>query len=139
MQNEVNPKVNPFGSRATFVMNVCALVLACVVLTEVAVIENQRFGHALPSDPFLCFFPALIMFVVRSEPFSFFFLLAHLLVSVRLTFPVFGIAAGTYKFSRADDPLFILVLFTMATAICFVAFVFVALIRFLVAHRRPAE
>jgi hypothetical protein len=117
------------GSRATLFANVGALVLACAVFVEVVVIENARFGHVLPSDPFLCFFPVMVMFVVRSEPFSFAFLLAHFLISLRLFFTVHDVLAGVHRFSRANDPLFMLTLFEMATVVCLVVYVASTLIK----------
>lgn len=121
--------MNLTGSRATFIANISAAVIACAVLIEVAIIENARWGHVLASDPFLCFFPVLVMLVVRSEPFSFAFLLIYLGVLLRLSFTVQGILAGTYKFRKADDPLFILVLFTMVTVVCLAAYLVTALLR----------
>ncbi|MGY4624154.1 hypothetical protein [Bradyrhizobium sp. USDA 4486] len=69
------------------------------------------------------------MFVIRSEPFSFFHLLAHLGISIGLFSGALGVFAGTVKLSKAHNPFFLLVLFTMLTIVCVAAYVVVALIK----------
>ena len=119
------------GSRVTLVANVGALAVALVVLVEVAIIENKHFGHVLAADPFLCLFPAMVMFAVRSEPFSCFFLSFYFLISIRLLFVAYDVVEGADRIGKGDNPLFVLVLFGMATIVCFVVYVVVVLIRLL--------
>lgn len=127
------------GSRVTLVANVAALVVALVILVEVAIIENKHFGYVLASDPFLCFFPTMVMFVVRSEPFSCFFLFLHSLISIRLLFVALDVIAGADRIGKGDNPLFVLVLFEMATIVCLAVYVAVALTRLLFRGFSSAE
>lgn len=129
MSDRTNSQANLLGTRATFVMNVCALVLASVITVEAIYIQHADLGYVVPGDILLCFFPVIVMFVIRSEPFSFFYLLAHLGISIGLFSAALGVFAGTVKLSKAHNPLFLLVLFTMLTIVCVAVYVLVALIK----------
>ena len=127
------------GSRVTLVANVVALAAALVVLVEVAIIENKHFGHVLAADPFLCFFPAMVMFVVRSEPFSCLLLLFYSLISIRLLFVAYDVVEGADRIGKGDNPLFVLVLFGMATIVSLVVYAVVALTRLLFTSASSGE
>jgi hypothetical protein len=122
------------GSSATRVANLAALVFAFLIVVESSYIEHRHWGYVLPSDTFLGFFPAIVMFVVRSEPFSFAFLLSYVFISIRLAFVVHGAYAGVDQITKGNNPLFILVLFCMITVVCLTAYVIGALVKLIASH-----
>lgn len=134
MSDRTKPPTNIFERRVTLIANICALLLACVIAAEVVYVEYADLRYVVPGDVMLCLFPAAVMFVIKSEPFSFVFLLAHLVISIRLFLVVRGISTESFNFTNGNDPLFILVLFGAATVICLAIYVLVALIKFIVSH-----
>jgi hypothetical protein len=74
------------------------------------------------------------MFIVRSTPFSSVFLLACVVIAIQLSVVVKGLVVGSYKFTRANDPLFFILAFTMVTIVCFAGYVVTALIRLIISH-----
>ncbi|CCE07757.1 membrane hypothetical protein [Bradyrhizobium sp. STM 3843] len=121
--------VNLTGSRATLIANIIASIVAFMIAVEVTYIEDVQFGHVLPNDTFLCFFPAIVMFLVRSEPLSYLFLLIYSIISIDLLFVARDLFIGISRFSKGNDPLLVLVLFAMVTGACLIAYFLISLMR----------
>ena len=114
------------GSRATLIANIGAVVLAFMILIEAAIIVWRSFGYlATGAGALICFLPVAGMFIIRSEPFSFAFLFAHFVLVVRLGFAIYNVET----ISKGNNPLFMIVLFGMATVVCLVAYLGISLVR----------
>lgn len=100
MSNRTKPTTKICGPCVTFFTNACALVLAFIIAVEAAYIQHADLGYVLASDVIFCFFPAAAMFVIKSKPLSFVFLLAHLFISIRLLVVVRDISTGSFKFTN---------------------------------------
>ncbi|MGJ4942908.1 hypothetical protein ACQR1W_20190 [Bradyrhizobium sp. HKCCYLS1011] len=121
--------VNLTGSRATLIANIIASIVAFMIAVEVTYIEDVQFGYVLPNDTFLCFFPAIVMFLVRNEPLSCLFLVIYSIIFIDLLFVARDLFIGISRFSKGNDPLLVLVLFAMATGACLIAYFLISLMR----------
>jgi hypothetical protein len=122
-----------FGPRQTLILNLCALVMACVAVTEGEYIVHGARGYYLPQDAWVYFVPALVMFIVRNGIFSCCFLAIYILNSIQMFFDVRSIFLGTYVDTsyKYDPPisglfffLFSIVSLMVYAVIAFARFVF---------------
>ncbi len=97
--------MNLTGSRATLIANVCALVVAYVVVVEGAYIVHERVGVFRPNDYWAPLVPAFVMFIVRSRTLSFWFLFFYVALSIELFSRARSAYLGTYDYPGAKDPL----------------------------------
>jgi len=120
-----------FGPRQTLIVNLCALVMACVAVTEGEYIVHGARGYYMPQDAWTYFVPALVMFIVRNGIFSCCFLAIYILNSIQMFFDVRSIFLGTYvDTSFKYDPPISNLFFLLFSIICFIAYAVVALVRF---------
>jgi ABC-type uncharacterized transport system permease subunit len=107
------------GSRSTLTANVCALVVASVVIAEGAYIVHEVLGYYLPQDAWAFLFPALVMFIIRNRIFSYCFLGLYVLLSIQMFFQARSIHLGTYgEMDRKIGPLVFLPFLFFLAAIC---------------------
>ena len=76
--------MNLTGSRSTPIANVCALVIASVVIAEGAYIVHECLGYYRPHDSWGFFTPAIVMFIIRNRTFSYVFLTLYVALSVQM-------------------------------------------------------
>jgi hypothetical protein len=111
--------MNLTGSRPTLIANVCALIVASVVVVEGQYIVHEVLRYYSPQDIWGFFFPALVMFIIRSRNFSFCFLALYVLLSIQMLFQARSIYFGTYvNADPKSGPLSYLPLFFLASAAC---------------------
>jgi hypothetical protein len=94
--------MNSTGSRSTLIANVWALVLASVVIVEgayitLAVHQRPSLENYLTHDAWGFFIPALVMLIIRSRIFSWFFLILYIALSIQMFFEARSIFLGTFK------------------------------------------
>jgi len=122
--------VSLFGSRATLIANLCALAVASTVIAEGAYIVHERMGYYRPQDAWGFLFPALVMFIIRSRIFSFFFLALYVALSIQMFLQARSIYLGTYEHAvEKGGPLGYLPLFFFVSMACLAIYVAVASIR----------
>lgn len=121
--------VSVTGSRPVLIANACAFALASATALAVLYIEHAQYGDRLHNDFPLCFVPVFAMFLIRKPAFSCVFLLLHLVVLARLLSFVPSIADGTYRYSYANDPVFIMVPFLMLSVVCLAVYLTIVFIR----------
>jgi hypothetical protein len=127
--------MNLIGSRSTLVANVCALVVASVVVAEGAYIvlvyhARPSAGNYLTHDAWVYFIPALVMFIIRTRIFSWFFLVLYIALSIRMFFQARSLYLGTYRVPVWADPLGFLPWFFLLSMGCLAFYAAVALVRF---------
>jgi hypothetical protein len=118
-----------FGSHLTLGLNLCGLVAAAYAIIEGAYIVHQHSGYYRPQDASVFLFPALVMFIVRNRIFSCCFLVLYIGLSTQLFFEARSISLGTYKNAGAKDPLGILAIVFVVSAVCLAAYLAAILIR----------
>jgi hypothetical protein len=126
--------MNLAGSRSMRIANVCALVVASIVVAEGAYIEPRGLGNYLTHDAGGFFCPALVMFIIRNRKFSFCFLALYVLLSIQMFFQARSIYLGTYAETDPKfGPLSFLPFFFAVSVICLVIYAVSALVRFAIA------
>ncbi len=121
------------GPRQTLIVNLGALVMACVAVAEGEYIVHGARGYYLPQDAWTYFVPALIMFIVRNGIFSCCFFAIYLLNSIQMFFDVRSIFLGTYvDTSYKFDPPISNLFFFLFSIICLMAYAVVTLARVVV-------
>jgi len=86
--------MNLTGSRPTLIANVCALLIACVMIAEGAYIVHAHYGYYMPQDAPFFLFPVLVMFIIRNREFSFFFLILHIALVIQMFVQAQGLYFG---------------------------------------------
>jgi hypothetical protein len=94
--------MNLTGSRATLIVNICAVIVAAVVAIEGYYILFKRYGVVHPLDLWGAFVPALVMFIVRGRIFSYCFLFFYVVVLILLSLEVRLFYLGLYKIPRFE-------------------------------------
>jgi hypothetical protein len=126
--------MNLTASRATLIANICALVVAFIVVAEGAYIGPGALGHYLSNDAWGFFCPVLVMFIIRNRSFSFCFLALYVLLSIQMLFQARGTYLGTYV---ENDPKFgslpFLPLFAVFSLVCLMIYAAFASVRFAIA------
>jgi hypothetical protein len=132
--------MNLIGSRSTLIANVCALVVAFIVVAEGAYIGPGVLGHYLTHDAWGFFCPVLVMFIVRNRGFSFCFLALYVLLSIQMFFQARSTYLGTYV---ENDPKFgslpFLPLFFVVSVVCLVIYAVFTSVRFAIAKFNSAD
>lgn len=119
------------GSRSTLVTNVCALVVAAIAVAEGAYIVHERLGYYLPQDAWAFLFPALVMFIIRSRNFSFFFLALYIALSIQMFVEARRIYLGVYMPPPEKwGPLGLLTVFFLLALFCLMMYALGVSIRF---------
>jgi hypothetical protein len=122
------------GSRRALIANVCALVVASILVAEGAYIVHAVRGYYRQQDAWGFFFPALVMFIVRNRKFSFCFLALYVLLSIQMSFQARSIYLGTYvETDQKFGPLSFLPFFFVVSVVCLIVYAAFASIRFAVA------
>jgi hypothetical protein len=86
-----------FGSRATLIANICALVVAAVIAVEAAYIVRKNLGNSMGGGWLVSFVPAIVMFVVRNSVFSWCMLFLYAALASQMFYQVYLIEVG-YQF-----------------------------------------
>ncbi len=131
--------MNLIGSRPARIVNICALVVASIVLVEGAYIVHERIGIFRPFDYWGPFVPAFVMLVVRNRTFSFCFLLLYVALSIELFSRARSAYLGTYNYPGAKDPLEWLGIFFVFSIICLASYLGVTLLRAVVRIARSRK
>lgn len=118
-----------FGSRATLIANVCALIVATAVAIEAAYIEQRVFGINAANKYWANFFPAFAMFVIRSSIFSWCFLLLYVAIAIQMLYQIRLISFGSYDPGPRGEPLGYLGLFLLLSMGCLAIYVAGVLVR----------
>ncbi len=71
------------GDRTISILNVSALIVACVVAAENIYLERSLFGSVGRNEVLIFIIPALVMFVIRNRKFSSLFLFFYVLISIK--------------------------------------------------------
>jgi hypothetical protein len=113
--------MNLIGSRSTLIANVCALVVASVVIVEGAYIvlvahERPSVSNYLTHDAWGYFIPALVMFIIRDRVFSWFFLILYISLSILMFFQARSLYLGTYVAPKTGSLGFLPLFFLFALA-----------------------
>ena len=121
--------MNLTGTRATLIANVCALVVAPVLVAEGAYIVHECFGYYRPQDIWAFLAPAIVMFIIRNWVYSYCFLVLHVALSIQMLLQARSIhlvpdACG----GRLDDPLGNMALFFVVSVACLAIYAAGALI-----------
>jgi hypothetical protein len=121
--------MNLTGSRATLIANLCALVLASVVIAEGAYIVHAHYGFYMPQDAPFFLFPALVMFIIRNREFSFFFLTLYIALAVQMFVQAQGLySGGPVQWNGKWGPLPFLPPFFLLSAFSLVIYAVFALV-----------
>jgi hypothetical protein len=121
--------MNLIGSRSTLIANVCALVVAIVAIDEGAYIVHERLGYYRPQDIYGFLLPALAMFIIRNQIFSWFFLAIYIALSIQMFFQARSLYLGSYG-NPFGNPLGNFGLFFLLSLICLAIYAAVALVKF---------
>lgn len=124
--------MNLTGGRRVFVANVCALILAIIVMIEDGYIRNHLMGRFLWDDYLICFLPLLIALIVRNATVSYVFLFLYAAISIQLLFEARDVYSGMFKYAGAKDPTGYPTLFFLISLACFACYVMTVLFRILV-------
>jgi hypothetical protein len=120
------------SKRATLIVNLCALLVACIIVAEGRYIVHAELGFYRPLDIWAPFVPALAMFVVRRKTFSYCFLFLYVALAIELLFQARTIYLGTYKWAGEKEPLgymglfFLISIFSFGIYVAGAAILFVA-------------
>jgi hypothetical protein len=128
--------MNLAGSRSTRIANICALVVAFILVAEGAYIDPAAFSHYLTHDAWGSFFPVLVMFIIRNRRFSFCFLAVYVLFSIQIFFQARSVYLGTYVENEKFGPL---ALFFVASVVCLVVYAAFVSVRFAIAIFKPSN
>lgn len=85
-----------FGSRATLIANVCALIVASIVAVEAGYIDHKVLGINASNNYWDAFFPAFVMFVIRNSIFSWPLLLLYIALAIQMFYQSQLIFFGSY-------------------------------------------
>jgi hypothetical protein len=78
--------MNIANSRATMIINICALFLACITAAETMFIDIEVFGKVHYGAVWPTVLPALVMFAINRKTFSCVFILLYLALSLDLAY-----------------------------------------------------
>lgn len=124
--------MNLIGSRATLTANICALILATIMIVVGAYIVHERLGYYMPQDAPVFLFPALVMFVVRNRYYSFFFLALYIALAIDMFAQARSIYLGAYLPPPEKwGPVGLLPPFFMLSVFCLVMYALGVAIRLL--------
>ena len=131
--------MNFTGSRPTWITNVCALVVACVVVIEMLYVEHARYGVFRPFDALGALVPALVMIIIRNSIFSYGFLFCYVALAIDGFFQAQKYFSGDYIIPGSDRyPAFMLFgVFFGFSILCLAIYAVGALIWFSVRRLRP--
>ena len=122
--------MNLTGSRPTLIANVCALVIACVVIAEGAYIVHAHYGYYMPQDAPFFLFPALAMFIIRNRKFSFFFLILYIALVIQMFVQAQSLyPSGPVQWHGKWGPLQFLPLFFLLSVFSLVGYAVHAFVR----------
>lgn len=120
--------MNLTGSRATLIANVCALIIASIVIAEGAYIVRAHYGFYMPQDAPFFLFPALVMFIIRNQKFSFFFLTLYIALAVQMFVQAQGLySSGPVPWNGKWGPLLFLPPFFFLSVFSLVVYTIYAL------------
>jgi hypothetical protein len=124
--------MNWTSSRKTLLANLCALVVASIVVAEGAYImliahERPTLSNYLTHEAWGCFIPALAMFIIRDRVFSWFFLILYIALTILMFFEARGLYLGTHLPPKAGSLQFLL-LFTVVALACLAIYAIFVLI-----------
>ncbi len=128
--------MNLIGSRTTLIANVCALVVASVLVAEgayIVLVDHARpsAGNYLTHDAWGFYIPALVMFIIRNRMFSWFFLVIYIALSIQMFFQARSLYLGTYGHPFEKwGPLGYPPLFVFLSLFFLACYVVVALVQF---------
>jgi hypothetical protein len=120
------------NKRATLIANLCALLVACIVVAEARYIVHAELEFDRPFDIWAPFVPALTMFVVRRKTFSYCFLFLYVALAIELLFQARTIYLGTYKWAGEKEPVGYVGLFFLISIVSLGIYVAGAAILFVV-------
>ncbi|MEH2513951.1 hypothetical protein V1291_005305 [Nitrobacteraceae bacterium AZCC 1564] len=110
--------MNLTGGRTTLILNICALVVAAVVILEGASVIYRIYGSFALSDWFIALVPLTTMFVVRNKLFSAVFPFFYVALAIQMGFQASSVYSGAYKFAGEKYPFGFLTLFSMVSLVC---------------------
>lgn len=127
--------MNLIGSRSILIANVCALIVASVVVAEGAYIVHECRGYYRPQDAWAFFAAAGVMFVVRNRTFSYVFLFLYVALAILMFVQVqrvhvFAAACG----GRLSDPLDYLAPVFFVPLFCLLIYMAVVLVRWAISQ-----
>lgn len=124
--------MNLIGSRPTLIANLCALVVAFVVIAEGAYIVHECFGYYRPQDIWGFLTPAIVMFIIRNRIFSFCFLTLYVALFIQMFYQAGIIHLDPKACGGRDDPLGYMAVFFVLSVICLAIYLVIALVRFII-------
>jgi hypothetical protein len=127
--------MNSTRSRSILIANVCALVVASVVVVEGAYLtlvvhERPTLENYLTHDAWGFFIPALVMFIIRSRIFSWLFLSLYIALSVQMFFEARSVFLDTYKYPPGVSSIGYIIPFLTISIFCLATYAVFALIDF---------
>lgn len=122
--------MNLTGGRTTLILNICALILALIINTEITYITysvDSRLPHW--ADLILGFIPVLVMFIIRSWGFSYIFLFFHFVIAVGYFLMSRSVYLGDHSVVGHKLPFFHFILLIFLSLFSLAAYAIIVLVR----------